>query len=131
MTGFIYALALWLLAMFVPSLFAMIFTSDPDLVEITSWALRIYLFAIPMMGIQVACQQTFIAFGNSKTSAFLAIFRKLIVLIPLIYILPMILTDKVFAVFLAEPIADTIASVTTATLFYISLKKMIRTKNQG
>ena len=131
MACFIYALALWLLAMFVPSLFAMIFTSDPDLVEITSWALRIYLFAIPMMGIQVACQQTFIAFGNSKTSAFLAIFRKLIVLIPLIYILPMILTDKVFAVFLAEPIADTIASVTTATLFYISLKKMIRTKNQG
>lgn len=131
MACFIYALALWLLAMFVPSLFAMIFTSDPDLVEITSWALRIYLFAIPMMGIQVACQQTFIAFGNSKTSAFLAIFRKLIVLIPLIYILPMILTDKVFAVFLAEPIADTIAAVTTATLFYISLKKMIRTKNQG
>lgn len=131
MACFIYALALWLLAMFVPSLFAMIFTSDPDLVEITSWALRIYLFAIPMMGIQVACQQTFIAFGNSKTSAFLAIFRKLVVLIPLIYILPMILTDKVFAVFLAEPIADTIASVTTATLFYISLKKMIRTKNQG
>ena len=131
MACFIYALALWLLAMFVPSLFAMIFTSDPDLVEITTWALRIYLFAIPMMGIQVACQQTFIAFGNSKTSAFLAIFRKLIVLIPLIYILPMILTDKVFAVFLAEPIADTIASVTTATLFYISLKKMIRTKNQG
>lgn len=131
MACFIYALALWLLAMFVPSLFAMIFTSDPDLVEITSWALQIYLFAIPMMGIQVACQQTFIAFENSKTSAFLAIFRKLIVLIPLIYILPMILTDKVFAVFLAEPIADTIASVTTATLFYISLKKMIRTKNQG
>ena len=131
MACFIYALALWLLAMFVPSLFAMIFTSDPNLVEITSWALRIYLFAIPMMGIQVACQQTFIAFGNSKTSAFLAIFRKLIVLIPLIYILPMILTDKVFAVFLAEPIADTIAAVTTATLFYISLKKMIRTKNQG
>lgn len=123
MACFIYALALWLLAMFVPSLFAMIFTSDPDLVEITSWALRIYLFAIPMMGIQVACQQTFIAFGNSKTSAFLAIFRKLIVLIPLIYILSMILTDKVFAVFLAEPIADTIAAVTTATLFYISLKK--------
>ena len=131
MACFIYTLALWLLAMFVPSLFAMIFTSDPDLVEITSWALRIYLFAIPMMGIQVACQQTFIAFGNSKTSAFLAIFRKLIVLIPLIYILPMILTDKVFAVFLAEPIADTIAAVTTATLFYISLKKMIRTKSQG
>lgn len=127
---FVYTLALWLLAMFIPSVFAMVFTSDPALVEITSWALRIYLFAIPMMGIQVACQQTFIAFGNSKTSAFLAIFRKLIVLIPLIYILPMILTDKVFAVFLAEPIADTIAAITTATLFYTSFKKMIKVKNQ-
>lgn len=127
---FVYALILWLLVMFAPSFFALVFTSDSSLVDISSWAMRIYFFAVPMMGIQVACQQTFIAFGNSKTSAFLAIFRKLILLIPLIYILPIIVSDKVFAVFLAEPIADTIASITTATLFYFNFKKMIQNKNQ-
>ena len=77
-----------------------------------------------MMGLQISCQQTFIAFGNSKISAFLAVFRKIIVLIPLIYILPMILEDDVFAVFLAEPIADVIAVATTVTLFYKEFKKL-------
>lgn len=69
-------------------------------------------------GIQISCQQTFIALGNAKTSVFLALLRKVILLIPLIYILPYFLADKVFAVFLAEPVADFIAVSTTATLFY-------------
>ena len=75
------------------------------------------------MGAQIACQQTFIAFGNSKISAFLAMFRKIIVLIPLIYILPVFLEDHVQAVFLAEPIADVIAVVTTLLLFRKNFKK--------
>lgn len=125
---FSYVLILWILVMAAPSVFASVFTSDPELMNITSWAMRIYLFAIPLMGVQIACQQTFIAFGNSKTSAFLAIFRKLIVLIPMIYILPMFIEDKVLAVFLAEPISDTIAVVTTVILFYINFKKMMRSQ---
>lgn len=79
-----------------------------------------------LMGLQVSCQQTFIAFGNSKISAFLAVFRKIIVLIPLIYILPHFFSDQVFAVFLAEPIADTIAVLTTLTLFIINFKKLLK-----
>lgn len=121
-----YALLLWIFVMVVPSAFAKIFSSNVELIELTSWAIRIYLFAVPLMGVQIACQQTFIAFGNSKVSAFLAIFRKLIVLIPMIFILPMFLQDKVFAVFLAEPISDTIAVLTTVLLFMINFKKILK-----
>lgn len=121
---FAYAFILWALIMLFPRMFVSIFTGDPALSEITIWALRIYMAAIFMMGLQISCQQTFIAFGNSKISAFLAVFRKIIVLIPLIYILPMILEDDVFAVFLAEPIADVIAVATTVTLFYKEFKKL-------
>lgn len=119
-----YSAILWLLIMIVPSMFVAIFTSDPQLMEIAVWALRIYMATVVLMGIQISCQQTFIAFGNSKKSAFLAIFRKVLVLIPLIYILPLFISDQVFAIFLAEPIADTIAVITTATMFYFEFKKV-------
>ena len=77
------------------------------------------------IGIQISCQQTFIALGNAKTSVFLALLRKVILLIPLIYILPYFLADKVFAVFLAEPVADFIAVSTTATLFYRQIQEKL------
>lgn len=121
-----YATLLWLLAELFPGIFVAIFTNDPELAELSRWALRIYLGCVFLMGLQVSCQQSFIAFGNSKVSAFLAIFRKVLVLIPLIYILPAFMQDKVQAVFLAEPIADFIAVSTTVTLFTINFKKMLR-----
>lgn len=121
-----YSSILWLLIMLVPTFFVSIFTSDPQLTKMAVWALRIYMAMVLLMGIQISCQQTFIAFGNSKKSSFLAIFRKIIVLIPLIYILPMFISDQVFAVFLAEPIADTIAVITTSSMFYFEFKKMMR-----
>ena len=114
----VYAGVIWLLAEIIPSVFVGIFTGDPALAELSRWALRVYLGTVVLMGLQVSCQQTFIAFGNAKTSGFLAIFRKILVLIPLIYLLPMLLEDKVFAVFLAEPVADFIAVSMTVTLFY-------------
>lgn len=126
----VYATIIWLIAEFAPSIFVSIFTSDTQLAELSQWALRIYLACIFLMGVQVSCQQTFIAFGNSKISAFLAVFRKILVLIPLIYILPAFMEDNVKAVFLAEPIADAIAILTTATLFYINFKKIIKSESQ-
>lgn len=123
---FTYSSLLWATVELCPSSFVAIFTNEPQLSEITVWALRIYMAAVLLMGIQVSCQQTFIAFGNSKISAFLAVFRKIIVLIPLIFILPQFMQDDVFAVFLAEPIADTIAVITTATLFAFEFKKVMR-----
>ena len=94
-----------------------------------SWAIRIYMACVLLMGLQISCQQTFIAFGNAKISVFLAIFRKIIVLIPLIFILPNILSDHIFAVFVAEPIADFIAVSTTVTLFIKNFKKTLAQMN--
>ena len=76
------------------------------------------------MGVQMACQQTFIALGNAKTSVFLALLRKVILLIPLIYILPCCFSNKLFAVFLAEPVADVIAVSTTALLFFREYRRL-------
>lgn len=123
---FTYSTTLWLLVMIVPQMFVMIFTSDPQLAELTNWALRIYMAGVLLMGLQVSCQQTFIAFGNSKVSAFLAVFRKIIVLIPLIFILPVFMENDVQAVFMAEPIADTIAVCTTLILFVLEFKKLLK-----
>lgn len=125
-----FTLILWLMVMLFPQIFTMMFTSDPALTEISVWAMRIYLFGTILTGAQVACQQAFISLGNAKTSAFLALFRKIIVLIPLIYILPHFLEDDVFAVFLAEPIADILAAITTTTMFIISFKKLLHKMRQ-
>lgn len=122
----VYSSILWTAAMFLPHIFTSMFTSDPELTELTIWALRIYMFGCLVFGAQIACQQAFIALGNAKTSAFLAMFRKIIVLIPLIYILPNFFEDKVFAVFLAEPIADILAVIATVTLFTIEFKKLLK-----
>ncbi len=112
-----YSMALWLLVQLFPRMFVLIFNSNPALVDYAAWALRIYMGATGIFGVQIACQQTFVALGNAKTSLFLAILRKIILLIPLIYLLPCFFADKAFAVFLAEPVADLLAVLTTATLF--------------
>ena len=121
-----YSTALWAVAMFAPMVYIRIFTHDAALTDFSEWSIRIYMAASLLFGAQLACQQTFIAIGDSKTSLFLALLRKVILLIPLIYILPNIFENKVFAVFVAEPIADTIAVCTTVTLFILTFRKMKR-----
>lgn len=122
----LYSVILWLLVELFPSVFVTMFNSNPELIEYGSWAMRIYFAMSGIFGIQVACQQTFIAIGNAKTSLFLAILRKIILLIPLIYILPNFFADKAMAVYLAEPVADTLAVLTTATLFYRYFRKTLK-----
>jgi putative MATE family efflux protein len=111
-----------------PQFFIGIFNDNPELVDITSWAIRIYGCAMVFFGIQMAIQQTFIALGKAKASLFIACLRKIILLIPLIYILPNFFDDKVFAVFLAEPVSDAIsiitASITFAVVFSKEMKQM-------
>ena len=98
-------------------LFAGIFSNNTDLITYTAWALRIYMAGIFSLGFQVACQQSFMALGQAKVSLLLACLRKLILLIPLIFILPLFIQDKVFAVFLAEPISDIVAAAITTITF--------------
>ncbi len=117
-TCIVYSVAIWAIVIIVPGVFVRLFNDgNPELIAYASWALRIYAALLFLMGIQIACQQTFIAIGNAKTSFFLACLRKIILLIPLIYILPNFFADKAFAVFLAEPVADFFAVATTVFLF--------------
>lgn len=115
---------IWAISMFAPKLFIMIFANSPELIDYSVWAVRIYMAVSCIFGIQIACQQTFIAIGNAKISMFLALLRKVFLLIPLIFLLPAFFEDKAFAVFLAEPIADFFAVVTTASMFIYTFKKL-------
>lgn len=126
-----YSMILYLLIMIFPSGFVKLFTDEAALIEYAVWALRIYMAVIGIFGIQIACQQTFIALGNAKISLFLAVLRKIILLIPLIYIVPLFTpNNKTLGVFLAEPIADTIAVLTTAICFIIIFKKTMKNISQ-
>ena len=120
-----YACIFWALAMFMPQVFAGIFTTDAALAEYTSWAIRIYMACIFSMGFQLSCQQSFMALGQAKISLFLACLRKIILLIPLIFILPMFFENKVFGVFLAEPVSDVIAAAVTTIAFFTQFNKIL------
>lgn len=121
-----YSLLIWGIAMLFPGTLAKIFSSDAATVEYTRWAMRIYLAAAGIFGAQIACQQTFVALGKAVHSLFLAVLRKIILLIPMIYILPNFLENKVFAVFLAEPVSDTLAVCTTVTLFFCTAWRLMK-----
>ncbi len=120
-----YATAFWALLMLAPQLFARIMSNDASLVEYTSWAMRIYMAGIFATGFQMACQQAFVALGQAKISLLMACLRKLVLLIPLIFILPHFLPDPVFAVFLAEPVSDIIAATVTTITFFTRFNKIL------
>ena len=121
-----YSTLLWGLVMLFPQVFAAMFTSQPELLEFTQNALRIYMACLLLSGIQIACQMTFTSLGNAKASILVAVMRKFVLLIPLIYLLPLMLQgDKTTAVYLAEPVADFIAVSFTAVLFRVQFKKAL------
>ena len=116
--AFCFSCAACLALELLPHAFVMLFNDKPELVDLAVWALRIYVAGMFMLGIQTACQQTFVALGQAKISLFLALLRKVILLLPLILILPRLLTgQQVMAVFLAEPVADVLAALTTGAMF--------------
>ena len=125
-TSVLYAVALWGLVMIFPQLFAAMFTSDAELMEFTKTALRIYMASMFLFGIQMACQMTFNSLGRAKESIIVAVMRKFILLIQLIYIMPAVWSsNQTMAVYLAEPIADALAVTFTAVLFAFQFKKAL------
>lgn len=122
----LYSLILWCLTMFLPTVLISLFTSDAALITYTQWSIKIYMAVMFLIGIQISCQQTFVALSNAKVSLFLAIFRKLVLLIPLILILPKLITNNVLGVFLAQPVTDIIAVSVTVILFIIEVRKTLR-----
>lgn len=124
----VYTLVFWAAVQLVPGMFVSIFNKSPELYETATWALRIYMAATGIFGIQMAVQQTFVALGQAKLSLFIACLRKIILLIPLIFILPQFFADKVFAVFLAEPVSDFVSVMVAGTLFAININKILKEK---
>ena len=128
-TCLIYSLTIWAVIMAFPSIFAGIFTPDADLIDFTSKALRIYCAVLGIFGIQIACQMTFVSTGNAPCSIIVAIVRKFVLLLPLIYLMPQLIENKTMGVYLAEPVADVIAVTFTAVLFAVQFKRSLKSLN--
>ena len=124
--GLCYSTSLWLLVMTVPRVFAGIFTPDPALIDFTAKAMRVYMGALFVFGIQMTCQMTFVALGKAGASVIVAVVRKFILLLPLIFLMPALLEDQTMAVYLAEPIADVLAGLCTVAMFATQFRKALR-----
>lgn len=121
-----YSVTLWSAVMLFPSAFVSIFTPDATLIDFASPMLRIYFSGTVIFGAQIACQMAFVSLGNAASSVAVAVMRKFVLLIPLIYIMPNLIENKTVGVFIAEPIADILAVLFTVVLFYFQFKKAIR-----
>ena len=123
----VYSTLLWGFVMLFPQAFAAMFTDSAPLLAFTENALRIYMACLLLFGAQVACQMTFTSLGNAKASILVAVMRKFILLIPLIYVMPFIFpADKTTAVYMAEPVADFIAVSFTIILFTYQFRKSLK-----
>lgn len=122
----IYSVILWALIMLFPQVFAGIFTSKAELRDFAARALRIYCGVMGIFGIQIACQMTFVSLGNAKASIIVAVVRKFVLLLPLIYLVPSLVEDKTMGVYMAEPVADVLAVTITAILFTFQFGKALR-----
>ena len=116
-TAVIYGTLFWLALMLVPQMFVGMFTGDAELTEMTVWAMRIFLAGVFAFGFQGAFQNSFLALGQAKVSLLLALLRKIVLLIPLIFIMPLFFENRLFGVFVAEPIADITAAIVTTVSF--------------
>ncbi len=109
---------IWAVCMVFPEKIIGIFTGNTALIEYSVTPLRVYLCLLGIYGIQIACQYSFVALDQAKTAIFLTVWRKIILLIPLIFFLPHVVPDPTIGVFLAEPMADFVAVCTTGTMFF-------------
>ena len=121
-----YSVTIWAAVMLFPSVFVSIFTPDAALIAFASRALRIYFSGMLLFGIQIACQMTFVSLGNAPSSVIVAVVRKFVLLLPLIYIMPNLVGNPTFGVYTAEPIADVVAVTFTAILFVFQFKKALK-----
>ena len=125
-SSLIYSAALWSSVMLFPRAFAAMFTDEAALLDFTESVIRVYFGGMILFGIQIACQMTFVSLGNALSSVAVAVVRKFVLLLPLIYIMPNIMSDPTLGVYTAEPIADIIAVTFTAVLFAFQFRRALR-----
>nr|WP_218102160.1 MATE family efflux transporter [Paenibacillus allorhizosphaerae] len=121
-----FGLAMWSIAVFMPQLPIMIFTNNPELSTLTVRLMKIFFLGTCIYGVQLAFQQIFIALGQAKVSIFIAILRKIILLIPMVLLLPAWIRPQTDAVIIAEPIADICAALTCCVLFVLKMKQLLK-----
>jgi len=121
-----YSVTIWAAVMVFPNAFVSIFTPDAELIAFASKALRIYFAGMLLFGIQIACQMTFVSLGNAPSSVIVAVVRKFVLLLPLIYIMPNFVSNRTLGVYMAEPIADVVAVTFTAILFVFQFRRALR-----
>ena len=121
-----YTVLLWGVIELFPAAFARIFTPNQELVAFTARALRVYCGVLFLFGIQIACQMTFVSIGNAVCSIIVAVLRKFVLLVPLIYLMPCLMEDKTMAVYMAEPVTDVLAVTFTAVLFAVQFRKALK-----
>jgi len=122
----VYSVSLWLGVMLFPRAFAMLFTTKTALLDFTESVIRVYFGGMLLFGIQVACQMTFVSLGKALSSVTVAVVRKFVLILPLIYLLPHVVNDPTFGVYLAEPISDLAAVSFTAILFVFTFRKALK-----
>ncbi|MBQ3489400.1 MAG: MATE family efflux transporter [Clostridia bacterium] len=127
----IYSFTLWLAVMLFPRAFGAMFTDKAALLDFTENVIRIYFGGMCLFGIQIACQMTFVSLGKALSSVTVAVVRKFVLLLPLIYIMPMLVEDQTLGVYLAEPIADIAAVSFTAVLFIFQFKRALKKIEQA
>lgn len=125
-TCLIYTVTIWAAVMLFPKAFVSIFTPDAELIAFAAKALRIYFSGMVLFGIQIACQMTFVSLGNAPSSVIVAVVRKFLLLLPLIYTMPSVVSDSTRGVYMAEPIADILAVIFTAILFNFQFRKALK-----
>ena len=126
-----YSTVLWALIQLFPRVFVGIFTPDPALLDFASRALRVYCAVMFIFGIQIACQMTFVAIGSAASSIMVAVMRKFVLLLPLIFIMPQLAADKTIGVYMAEPVADVLAVTFTAILFAVQFTRAMKRIEQS
>lgn len=122
----LYSIAIWAAVMLFPQLFVSLFTPEAELIAFASKALRVYFAGMVLFGIQIACQMTFVSLGNAPSSVLVAVVRKFVLLLPLIYLMPRLVSNQTLGVYLAEPVADVLAVTFTAILFAFQFKKALK-----
>ncbi len=124
-----YSCLLWGSVMLFPRAFGAMFTTDTALLDFTERVIRVYFGGMLLFGIQIACQMTFVSLGNAPSSVLVAVVRKFVLLLPLIYLIPRLVADKTLGVYIAEPVADVIAVSFTAVLFVFQFRRALRKIN--
>ena len=125
LSGGSYIFLLCTMLIVFPRSFVKIFTTDSQLIEMTASFIPIYFLGVYIFGLQIICQQVFVSLGQAKISLFIAILRKIVLLVPLIYILPNFFEDKQFGVIIAEPISDITSAITAITIFIYFYKRRL------